>query len=46
MDHGSGSVVAFAEAHDSLGPSLTPKQYMQVKGNDKKQHEMKWTAVK
>jgi len=35
MDHGSGSMVASAEAHDSLGPSLTPKRYMQVNGQQK-----------
>lgn len=35
MDHGSGSLVATTDAHDSLGPSLTPKQQMQVKGTTK-----------
>jgi len=39
MDHGSGSVVASVEAHDSLGPSLTPKQQMQVKGTAKSRME-------
>jgi len=39
MDHGSGSMVASAEAHDSLGPSLTPKQQMQVKGTAKSRME-------
>jgi len=39
MDHGSGSLVATVDAHDSLGPSLTPKQQMQVKGMVKSRME-------
>lgn len=39
MDHESGSVVESVEAHDSLGPSLTPKQQMQVKGTTKSRME-------
>jgi len=50
MEHGSGSVVASAEARDSLGPSLTPKQQMQVKGTAKAEwNEMdssKWNNSK
>lgn len=39
MDHGSGSLVATVDAHDNLGPSLTPKQQMQIKGTTKSRME-------
>ena len=35
MDHGSGSIIASAVSHDNLDPPLTPKQYMQVNGQQK-----------